>query len=506
MRDKTILIIGAGVAGLAAGCYAQMNGFRSIIYELHHIPGGLCTSWSRQGYTFDGCIHYLFGSGEGQAFNRMWQELGAIQGVDMIHHDEYQRVTDGEHTLVVYTDPDRLEAHMLDLAPEDAPRIRALCAGVRQFTQFDLSAMYEKPRSLMTPQDWRAYGMKMLPYMKPLLRWATVSAKAFGARFKNPFLRRAVPQMFSWEEAPVMMGMSLLAYMHTGNAAFPACGSLDFAKRLERRYLDLGGTIYYKTPVEKILTENGRASGVRLYNDEVHTADYVVSAADGRSTIFDMLGGEHTNRRIRRMYDGHLAMHSQVQVSLGVDRDFCHEPHWTTYLLNDPLLMIGEERYEISLKHYCFAPHFAPEGKSVLGAMIRSSYGYWSNIYGRRLYDTEQRQVTDIMLDYLEQWHPGLRGDVEVMDEATPLSYERFTNNWLGSTCGWLLSKDTMPLLVKGVKKTLPGLDRFYMAGQWVEPGGSVPLAAASGRAAVQLICADEKQPFHSAVPRLVYA
>jgi glycine/D-amino acid oxidase-like deaminating enzyme len=97
-----IIIIGAGIAGLAAGCYAQMNGYlrsctslkqadlgrfadliappelpvqggllrlvqdlsyQTRIFERHTLPGGLCTAWQRQGFIFDGCIHYLFGSG-----------------------------------------------------------------------------------------------------------------------------------------------------------------------------------------------------------------------------------------------------------------------------------------------------------------------------------------------------------------------------------------------------------------------------------------------------------
>lgn len=57
-----ILIIGAGIAGLATGCYAQMNGYQVRILEAHNLPGGLCTAWRRQGYTFDGCIHHLGGS------------------------------------------------------------------------------------------------------------------------------------------------------------------------------------------------------------------------------------------------------------------------------------------------------------------------------------------------------------------------------------------------------------------------------------------------------------
>ena len=43
MAQRSIIIIGAGIAGLAAGCYAQMNGYSSEIHEAHDKPGGLCT-------------------------------------------------------------------------------------------------------------------------------------------------------------------------------------------------------------------------------------------------------------------------------------------------------------------------------------------------------------------------------------------------------------------------------------------------------------------------------
>ena len=61
MGEKSIIIIGAGIAGLSVGCYAQMNGFKSEIYEMHNISGALCTAWKRKGFTFDGCIHWLTG-------------------------------------------------------------------------------------------------------------------------------------------------------------------------------------------------------------------------------------------------------------------------------------------------------------------------------------------------------------------------------------------------------------------------------------------------------------
>lgn len=498
---KTINIIGAGVAGLSAGCYAQMNGYRSQIFELHDLPGGLCTAWERKGYIFDGCIHYLFGSREGQPFNRMWQELGTVQGRDFVNHEEYQRITDGEKTLVVYVDPDRLQEHMTTLSPADEKLIQALCDGVRKFSQFDVSAMYKVPRALMGPQDWREFGMKMLPFMPALAKWAVQSSRQFADKFQDPFLRQAVAHMFSWEEAPVMMGLMLLAYLHNGNAGFPVGASLAFARALEKRYLALGGVIHYKSQVEKILTENGRATGLRLYNDEVHPSDLTISAADGRGTIFDMLDGEFTNRKIRRMYDGHLPTHQMCQVSLGVKRDLSAEPHWVTYLLEEPLLLAGEEHSEMGVKHYCFDPSLAPAGKSVIELIVRTNYAYWQRIYGRRIYDTEQTQVSELIIDQLECWYPGIRADIEFVDEATPLSYERYTGNWKGATTGWLLTKETSPMMMFGVPKTLPGLADFYMAGQWVEPGGTVSMAAASGKNAIQTICAQDGKQFEASLP-----
>ncbi|MBN2045202.1 MAG: NAD(P)/FAD-dependent oxidoreductase [Anaerolineales bacterium] len=495
-EDKSIIIIGAGIAGLSAGCYAQMNGYSSQVFELHTLPGGLCTAWERRGYVFDGCIHYLFGSGEGQPFHDLWQELGAVQGREFINHTEYQQVTDGENKLIVYANPDRLQAHMTELSPLDAKLISSFCDGVRKFTDFELSAMYEVPKPMMSARDWATLGRKMLPFVPQLAKWATQSTRQFADKFHDPFMKKAVAQMFSWEEAPVMMGMMLLAFMHTGNAGFPVGASLAFARAIEKRYLDLGGKIHYNAQVEKILTQDGRAAGVRLYNDEVHTSDKIISAADGRGTIFDMLEGRYTSRKICRMYDGHLPTHQMCQISLGVNRDLSDQPHWVTHLLDEPILLAGEERFEIGVKHYCFDPSLAPDGKSVIELIVRTNYAYWQRIYGRRIYDREQRQVSEIIIDQLEKIYPGIREDIEFVDEATPLSYERYTGNWMGATTGWLLTKETTPMMIFGVPKTLPGLEDFYMAGQWVEPGGTVTIAAASGKNAIQLICTEDGKEF----------
>ena len=90
MNEKPkILIIGAGVSGLSAGIYAQMNGFQTTIYEMHNIPGGLCTAWRRRGYIFDGAVRYLAGVNPNTKSHQLWDELKILQDTPIHYYDEF---------------------------------------------------------------------------------------------------------------------------------------------------------------------------------------------------------------------------------------------------------------------------------------------------------------------------------------------------------------------------------------------------------------------------------
>jgi len=71
LSGHSVAIIGAGMGGLAAGVYGQLRGLNTTIFEMHDKPGGLCTAWTRKGYTFDGCIHHLAGCLPGTPTYRM---------------------------------------------------------------------------------------------------------------------------------------------------------------------------------------------------------------------------------------------------------------------------------------------------------------------------------------------------------------------------------------------------------------------------------------------------
>jgi phytoene dehydrogenase-like protein len=76
---KSIIIIGAGITGLSAGCYGQMNGYHTQIFEMHDKTGGVCTGWKRKGYTIDGCMHWLVGTNPANNFYHIWEELGVAE-------------------------------------------------------------------------------------------------------------------------------------------------------------------------------------------------------------------------------------------------------------------------------------------------------------------------------------------------------------------------------------------------------------------------------------------
>jgi len=136
--DKSMVIIGAGVAGLAAGCYALMNGYRTQILEMHTLPGSVCTSWKRKGYTFDGCIHHLAGCAPDSRLYGVWEEPGAMPR-PVLFPEELVSVADpGGQTLTVYTDLERLEYHLQELSPADARLIEEYVRAVRSFARVDL--------------------------------------------------------------------------------------------------------------------------------------------------------------------------------------------------------------------------------------------------------------------------------------------------------------------------------------------------------------------------------
>lgn len=499
MNNKKVIIIGAGVSGLCAGSYLQMNGYDTEIFELHNIPGGVCTAWKRKDYTFDFCIHWLVGSSPSDGFFDLWNELIDMEKLDFVNHEVYFQIEDREgRVLRVFTDVDRLEEEMKNVAPEDKDIIEDFIGGIRKFLPFKMP--FDKAPELMTPFDGLRMMFRMLPYFGAFKKWQNLSAKDLAERCRNPLLGRAFLEMFLPETSAFFLLFTLVS-MHKKAAGYPIGGSLNFAALLEKRYTSLGGKIHYDSRVAKIHVEDGSARGIKLENEDTHLADIVISAADGYSTIFEMLDGKFVDDKLRVYYSGESdklkVFPSLVFVSLGVSRTFENEPGTLIFPLSNPLTVDPSVSCEsLTVRIFNFDPTLAPEGKTSLTVGLGTyNYEYWVDLRknDREKYQAEKERIGNAVIEALEERFGGIRSNVEVMDVSTPASLIRYTGNWKGSFEGWHPGKGTTMLRID---KTLPGLENFYMIGQWVEPGGGLPPAIMSGRNVAQIICKKDRKKF----------
>ncbi|MHB8893687.1 MAG: phytoene desaturase family protein [Candidatus Geothermincolia bacterium] len=495
MADS-IIIIGAGVAGLSAGCYGRMNGYRTHIFEMHDKPGGVCTSWTRKGYTFDGCIHWLVGSSPGSGFNKIWRELGALPGPRVVDHDVFVRIEgEGGKALTVYTDEDRLERHMKELAPSDCAAIEDFTGAIRKLKHMQMPA--DPPKGFGEVVEMLKGLPGLVGALLCLRKLTKETAEEYAQRFNDPFLRDAIVQILGVSDMPATVLPITLAWMSAKDAGYPVGGSLEFSRSIERRYLDLGGEVTYEAPVEQILVEQGKAVGVRLADGTEHRADYVVSAADGHATIFEMLGGNYVGEETLRAYGEWPLWDPLVQVSIGVARDLSAETHAMSVPLDEPLDSGGSSDNRFRWHHYCYDETLAPTGKSCIVAFLASDYDYWKRLReDPKKYKAEKKRVASDVIDLLDARYEGFRAQVEVVDVATPTTTERYTGNWRGSFEGWRITRENSRYVVRNMKRTLPGLDNFYMTGQWLMPGGGLPPAAQLSRAVIKAICKKDGRKF----------
>ncbi len=485
MGIDTVAIIGAGIGGLAAGCAAQRAGIEARIFEMHSLPGGMCTAWTRAGFTFDGCIHHLAGCTPGGALYRMWEELGAMPRELLFPRELTQVEAPDGRTLTIHTDLDRLEAHLMESFPRDRRPLRTYLRAVRSLRRYDL---------LELPARGPTGLVRYLPVAPRLIRWGRVTMRQAADRFRDPFLRRAFPTLqYDWPDIPAVVHLNMLAQCAVNNYGFPAGGSLAFARSIARQFEELGGRIAYDRRVTTILTEQGRAVGVRLSDGTEHRADAVISDAFAHTTIFDLLGGQHVDDELRAQHAVPVDRITMgLHVSLGVDRDLSAEPHALVLLLDEPVQLVDRTLDRILVELYGFDPSLAPPGKGVIKVLLDASYRRWSRwAEDRAAYDAAKMEVADAVVAVLEPRFPGLSRQVEAMDVATPVTTERYTGNGLAYAPA--SGGPSVMSMMFGRPKRLPGLRRCYLVGQSAG-GAGLPGCAAMGRRAIAAL-RRERQP-----------
>jgi len=477
---KKVSIVGAGLSGLSAGIYLQNNGFETEIFELSPWAGGVCSSWTRKGYRFDGCIHWMVGTKKGDGFNQLFHEVGALEeGTEIFNSDSIFIELDG----VMHEVPmeiAKFRAFLHKLSENDKNQIDELCD--------DIATMGRIKIPIGAPQNLK----ELIEFMKTGRGFLALGRKYLGRTvgeivktMKSPTLRKLLlalmPEAFSSEALVMMLGVRM-----GGNAGYPLGGSLEMIKRMETKYRTLGGTIHFNSRVDKIVVEKGKATGV-FSKGVFYPSDAVIAACDAHDTLKNMLGEKFRHPQLDALLENAPLFDSLIVVAYGLKKKF-GIPYSVDYECPKGISVAPDViQNGFSLRSFDFDASAAPKDGSSVIAMLVAPCDYWQKLRlkSKDDYDKRKQQLAVDLASAIDHRIPGFKEAIDVVDVATPATFVRLANLYRGSFEGFA----PIPSSLKtNVHRTIPGVKNFCLCGQWLTIGGGICSAVSDGKKAADFI------------------
>ena len=494
-KRKTIVIIGAGVAGLSAGIYAEQHGFHAILLEKNPSVGGMCTGWYRKGYYLDGCVHWLTGTREGTLLNEMWKNLDAFKSQDDILYlpswgtYEYQG-----QKVTMWTDLDRAEREWKELSPVDSKMIHKFFKMVRDFTKVELPL--DLPLSLMPLRRKIKLGLDVLKVWPSYLLTMSMSCQKFASKFKSPAIRFALNTCQVGEGNLFSMIYSYATVVN-GDGGIPVGGSKPMVERMKEKFLSLGGTLKLNANAESIFIKEDAARGVKLSNGQIIKGDAVVSCLDMNYTLKKLLRDQYPIRSFDKRFNDpkRNTAPSCVLACFSVKEDNGLPIPYSFEV--DPFEVAGVKIEHLTIRSYSYDKTFTRNGRTLLTVLVDQSnkeYPFWRQLSkDREKYNQYKNEVAMQVKNRIEAHFPSLKDDVEILDVSTPYTFNRYVNTSNGVFMSFFFTPKGGMFSHRG---ELKGLRDFYLSGQWLQGPGGLPIAMTQGKFAIQRICKKEKLSF----------
>ena len=481
-----ILIIGAGVAGLSAGIYAQLNGHQAIVCEKHFISGGNLTAWNRNGFHIDNCIHWLTGTNPASSTYPMWETLGAL-GEIKIHQGETLFTCEHEGKRIsLYRDLYRMKKEMLAISPEDKKETLAFIRAIEYFQGFCGIAGENHNEKISFPNAVAA--------VPALAKYYNLTTGELAEKFKHPLLSLFFKGFFGYEFSSLALIM-VCAHFCADNGGIPVGSSSAMAERLTERFQSLGGELLLKKEAVQIHTENKRAYAVSFADGSKIEADYIVLAADPASIFGKLLdipmpkslNKNYKNSRFLR-FSAYQCAYSCALSELPFDGDIIFEipEEYRKTLLTDRLIV----------REFSHEKKFSPEGENLLQTITFTFEDQAQEFIEQRksdraAYNERKKLLASLSQKLIEQQFPSLCGKLKCIDVWTPATYHRFTNSEIGSFMSFVLPSRALPLCINNRIKEFSNV---ILATQWQQAPGGLPIAADVGRRAIRTIIAQERK------------
>lgn len=498
-RKADVVVVGAGGGGLAAAASLARAGKKVVVIEKHYKVGGYMTGFRRKGYRFEVSLHGFDGLDPGGTNVEIFKELGIWDRVKPIKQPTIYRVVYPGFAFSVPQDIEQYRSALKQRFPGEAAGIDAL------FQESEFA-----DRFLRAYMAYEAGQTPDLPPLPDLLRFQQLSQQSLATflkqHIKDPLLLTLYTQLVGFAGTePEQLSAAYFLVMWTSYHRYGYYNFVGGSESVVRALADVveenGGTIRLGTLATRIVVDKGRAVRVETDDDLCYEADHVVSNASGPATINKLIGADKVDKSDRDTYAKWKVGLSAFVVYLGVDVDYSkafvntHEimvsetldPHQNFKTVDD----CDVERTPFTLSNLTMIdPSTAPPGKNVIE--ITGQLGYdcgkqWGWAGGHASHRAAKEKIAAALVRRAERFLPDLRGHLEVVEVASPVTLSMFTLNPRGSIFGWdnIISQS---MTARMATTQLKGIDNLYMAGAWSFPGGGQSAVLMSGANAARAI------------------
>lgn len=475
-----VIVIGAGLGGLAAAIRLQARGYSTLLLERGPQAGGRAAVLRDQGFTFDlgpTVITAPF----------MLEDLFALAGrrmedaLTLTPCSPFYRILLHDGSVFDYGgSEERVIEEIRRFSPDDARRYPAYARRAREFCDRAFVEMADRP--FFRFRD-------MLRVAPALMRLrADRSVYSLVARhIKHPLLR----QVFSFN--PLLVGgnpfavSSVYSMIHhlerEWGMHYVQGGTNRLVSALAGLYTSLGGELVLNTPVERIRVVGGRAAGVEA-GGTFHRADAVVSNADTANTYLKLIDPAHrrkwTDRRVRRM----RTSMGLFLLAFGTRRTYPDLAHHTILLSREYRALIGEifhtRRLPADPSIYLHAPSrsdatVAPAGHDAFYALAPVPH-----LGGRIDWEKEKDRFAGRVLEIVSKACPGVADEMVVKHVFTPEDFGRRFDSHLGA--GFQFEPTLLQSAWFRPHNKSEDVEGLYLVGAGTHPGAGIPGVLASAK------------------------
>lgn len=488
MKTRSIIVIGAGIGGIAAATHLARRGFHATVIEKNARAGGRCDHFVRDGHHFDTgptlLVMPLLYEAEFAALGTPLREALDLKRVDPTYH----LVFDDGSGLALTSDMKSMYAQLEAIQP-DAFRglLRYLDEGQRHY---NLAIKQLVNRDFRTASEFfRLENLPLLFQIKPLAKhYRNMSTYFDEPSLKAAFTFQDVYMGLSPFEAPATF--SMMSYTELAHGVwYPRGGMYSIVKALMKMACAAGVEFLFNTTVERIDVDGSRAQSVTLADSTHLKADAILANADLPYVYKDLL----PEKDLAEKLENKRFSCSVISFFWGLKKRYPTLPPHTLFLADDYRANFKSIIHDLTIPEnpslYVHAParldpSMAPPDEDTLTAIV--PVGHMSETK-----DQDWIAIRDHARDQVFQRLARL-GIIDLKENVKfeicyiPPSWRKRYNLMKGSTHG--LCHNLSQLGYFRPRNRHPHYHNLYFVGASTHPGTGVPTALVSGRLAAQRI------------------